>query len=72
VDLLPRWCRGGRISSRDESCFGGSRVFVRWLLWICIAGLSVGLNFRSVGCLFILAILAEAEENAHSDGSYEG
>jgi hypothetical protein len=39
---------------------------------MCIVGLSVGLNFRSVGCLFILTILAEVEENARSDGSYEG
>jgi hypothetical protein len=39
---------------------------------MCIVGLSVGLDFRSVGCLFILTILAEAEENAGSDGSYEG
>lgn len=30
------------------------------------------LDFRSVGCLFILAILAEVKENAGSDGSYEG
>jgi hypothetical protein len=38
---------------------------------MCIVGLSVVLNFRSVGCLFMLAILAEVEENARSDGSYE-
>jgi hypothetical protein len=38
---------------------------------MCVVALSVCLDWSSDGCLFILAVLAEAEEDPGSNCSYE-
>lgn len=38
---------------------------------MCVVALSVCLDWSSDGCLFILAVLAEAEEDSGSNCSYE-